>query len=62
LFGGLLQVTQVGLADELAAGASLVMGQADEGLPIVHVRGLPYALREASIQDLLRLEEEDLFR
>jgi len=62
LFGDLLQVTQVGLADELAAGASLVMGQADEGLPVVHVRGLPYALRDGSLVELLRPEEDDLFR
>lgn len=62
LFGDLLQVTQVGLADELAAGASLVMGQADEGLPVVHVRGLPYPLRKGSMDELLRPEEDDLFR
>jgi len=62
LFGDLLQVTQVGLADELAAGASLVMGQADEGLPVIHVRGLPYPLHEGSMRELLRAEEDDLFR
>jgi coenzyme F420-0:L-glutamate ligase/coenzyme F420-1:gamma-L-glutamate ligase len=62
LFGDLLQVTQVGLADELAAGASLVMGQADEGLPVVHARGLPYNLRDGSLNELLRPKEDDLFR
>jgi coenzyme F420-0:L-glutamate ligase/coenzyme F420-1:gamma-L-glutamate ligase len=62
LFGDLLQVTQVGLADELAAGASLVMGQADEGLPVVHARGLPYTLRDSSLKELLRPEKDDLFR
>jgi coenzyme F420-0:L-glutamate ligase/coenzyme F420-1:gamma-L-glutamate ligase len=62
LFGDLLQVTQVGLADELAAGASMMMGQADEGLPAVHVRGSPYSLRDASLQELLRPKEDDLFR
>jgi len=41
LFGRTLQVTQVGTADELAAAASLMMGQADEGTPVVHVRGFP---------------------
>ena len=35
LFGRALRITQVGLADELAAAASLLMGQADEGTPIV---------------------------
>jgi len=47
LFGFELQVTEVGVADELAAAASLVMGQVAEGTPVVHVRGLPYALRES---------------
>ncbi|NIP68869.1 MAG: coenzyme F420-0:L-glutamate ligase, partial [Planctomycetales bacterium] len=42
LFGNPLQITTVGFADQVAAGASLVMGQADEGLPAVLVRGLAY--------------------
>ncbi|MBN1665782.1 MAG: coenzyme F420-0:L-glutamate ligase [Anaerolineales bacterium] len=62
LFGYQLRVTEVGVADELAAGASLVMGQVDEGTPAVHVRGFPYALREARLAELLRAEERDLFR
>lgn len=61
LFGETLQITRVGLADELAAAASLMMGQADEGAPVVHVRGFPYPLGEGSLADLLRPEEEDLF-
>jgi coenzyme F420-0:L-glutamate ligase/coenzyme F420-1:gamma-L-glutamate ligase len=62
LFGFRLRITQVGVADELAAAASLVMGQADEGTPVVHVRGFPYPLRESSLQELLRPKEQDLFR
>lgn len=62
LFGYKLQVTQVGVADELAAAASLMMGQAAEGTPVVHVRGFPYALRAASMKELIRLKELDLFR
>lgn len=62
LFGDPLLVTEVGLADELAAGASVLMGQAAEGRPVVHVRGLPYPLRDGHLQDLLRPEEQDLFR
>lgn len=62
LFGFHLQITQVGAADELAAAASLVMGQAAEGRPVVHVRGFPYQLREAGLNELLRPEEEDMFR
>ena len=62
LFGFTLRITQVGIADELAAAASLVMGQAAEGTPVVHVRGFPYPLREGSLQELLRPKDQDLFR
>lgn len=62
LVGFTLRITQVGVADELAAAASLVMGQAAEGTPVVHVRGFPYPLREGSLQELIRPKEQDLFR
>jgi len=62
LFGYKLQVTQVGVADELAAAASLMMGQAAEGTPVVHVRGFPYPLREGALKELIRPKEQDLFR
>lgn len=62
LFGYRLRVTQLGAADELAAAASLMMGQANEGTPVVHVRGFPYALRESNLMELIRRREEDLFR
>jgi coenzyme F420-0:L-glutamate ligase / coenzyme F420-1:gamma-L-glutamate ligase len=62
MFDFRLQITQVGVADELAAAASLVMGQAREGTPVVHVRGFPYPLRESSLRELLRPKSEDLFR
>jgi coenzyme F420-0:L-glutamate ligase/coenzyme F420-1:gamma-L-glutamate ligase len=62
LFNFHLQITQVGVADELAAAASLVMGQAAEGTPAVHVRGFPYPLRDAQLSELLRPKAEDMFR
>jgi coenzyme F420-0:L-glutamate ligase / coenzyme F420-1:gamma-L-glutamate ligase len=62
LFDYRLRVTQVAAADELAGAASLVMGQADEGTPVVHVRGFPFALREAELQELIRPKDLDLFR
>jgi coenzyme F420-0:L-glutamate ligase/coenzyme F420-1:gamma-L-glutamate ligase len=62
LFGYTLRVTQVGAADELAAGASLIMGQAAEGTPAVHVRGFPFSLRDGSLGELMRPKKEDLFR
>ena len=60
--GRTLQVTQVGLGDEIAAGASALMGQADERRPIIHVRGLPYPLHPGTLNELLRPEEQDMFR
>jgi coenzyme F420-0:L-glutamate ligase/coenzyme F420-1:gamma-L-glutamate ligase len=62
LFGFRLQVTQVGIADELAAGVSVVTGQADEAIPAVHVRGFPYPLREGSVAELIRPKDQDLFK
>jgi coenzyme F420-0:L-glutamate ligase / coenzyme F420-1:gamma-L-glutamate ligase len=60
--GRALQVTEVGVADELAAAASLIMGQAAEGHPVVHVRGFPYARRDGSAAELVRPKNQDLFR
>ena len=62
LFGYTLQITVVGIADELAAAASLMMGQAAEGIPAVHVRGFPYPLGEGSLKELIRPKESDMFR
>jgi F420-0:gamma-glutamyl ligase len=62
LFGYQLRITLIGAADELAAAASLVMGQAAEGTPVIHVRGFPYPLREGSMKELLRRRDQDLFR
>lgn len=62
LFGYTLRITIVAVADELAAAASLLMGQAAEGTPVVHVRGFPYPLRDGSLQELIRPREQDLFR
>lgn len=62
LFDYQLRITQIAAVDELAAGASLLMGQAAEGIPVVHVRGFPYPLREGSFQELPRKPDEDLFR
>lgn len=62
LFGRRLQATVIGYADEIAAAASLVMGQADEGLPAVLVRGLCWRHRPVPASALLRPAAEDLFR
>ena len=62
LYGRRLMSTELGYADELAAAASLVMGQANEGVPVVLVRGAPYAPREGSAAELIRPKNSDLFR
>ena len=62
LFEYALQITQVGLADELAAAASALMGQADEGRPVIHLRGVPYPFREGTAHELIRPKEMDMFR
>jgi len=63
LFGDQLQYTEVGFADELAAAAGLVQGQAAEGMPIVIIRGMSYPTDDSSrAADLIRPEEMDLYR
>lgn len=62
LHGRPLESTEIGFADELAAAASLVMGQADEGFPIVLARGVPYDRNEGSVGKLVRPKAIDLFR
>jgi coenzyme F420-0:L-glutamate ligase / coenzyme F420-1:gamma-L-glutamate ligase len=62
LFGNILQITEIAIADEIAAAASLVMGQADEGKPVVIVRGLKLKSSHQGSKALLRKKPEDLFR
>jgi len=62
LFGYQLRISEVAAGDELAASASLMMGQADEMIPAIHIRGFPYQLCESSINDILRPKNLDLFR
>jgi coenzyme F420-0:L-glutamate ligase/coenzyme F420-1:gamma-L-glutamate ligase len=62
LYGRALRVTEVALADELAAAASLVMGQSAEGVPVVHVRGFTAAGQRGNAAALIRPRERDMFR
>jgi len=62
LFGNILQITEIAIADEIAAAASLVMGQADEGRPVVILRGLTLKPSTEGSVKLLRKKSEDLFR
>ncbi|MGC1459201.1 MAG: coenzyme F420-0:L-glutamate ligase [Steroidobacteraceae bacterium] len=62
LFGRSLRVTIVGHADEIAAAASILMGQSDEGRPVILIRGLSACTPHRPAAALLRPPGEDLFR
>lgn len=62
LFGRTLQVSISGFADEIAAAASLVMGQGDEAQPVVLVRGLTWSAANNPASELVRPAAEDMFR
>ena len=62
LFGRTMRVTEIALADEIAAAASMVMGQTDAGLPVVHIRGLQWSAPDGPAATLLRSRQSDMFR
>jgi len=61
LYGRQLRSSLVCLADELAQAAELVMGQADEGIPVVVIRGVDYDSGSGAASEIVRTQEEDLF-
>jgi coenzyme F420-0:L-glutamate ligase/coenzyme F420-1:gamma-L-glutamate ligase len=62
LFGRILEVSIIGFADEIAAAASLLQGQAAEAQPVVVVRGLTWHAPNMPVADVIRPPEEDLFQ
>jgi len=62
LFGYELQTTEVNIIDELASAAELLMGESDEGFPIILIKGFKFQLGTSSSAQLIRKKEEDLFR
>ncbi len=62
LYGNRLEVTEPAVADELAAAASLVMGQAAEARPVVLARGFALRPSTGGSRTLLRDRSLDLFR
>jgi len=62
LHGNPLRVTEVGIADDIAAAASLVMGQAAQGIPAVLVKGLALRGPHNNASALIRDPDKDLFR
>ncbi|ARN75339.1 coenzyme F420-0:L-glutamate ligase [Oceanicoccus sagamiensis] len=62
LFERPMEVTEVAVADELAAAASFMMGQAAEGAPVVHIRGAKLQAADCGSRSLIREKAKDLFR
>ena len=62
LFGKPLEVTLSALADQVSSAANLVSGEAGEGVPAVHVRGLRWSAASAPARAVVRERERDLFR
>lgn len=62
LFGRALEVTEIAVADELAAAASFLMGQAAEGAPVVLIRGANISRSDVGSKTLIRARAQDLFR
>jgi coenzyme F420-0:L-glutamate ligase/coenzyme F420-1:gamma-L-glutamate ligase len=62
LFGRTLEVSIIGFADEIAAAASLLQGQAAEAQPVVVLRGLTWHAPDVPVADVVRPPEEDLFQ
>ncbi|MEX2246757.1 MAG: coenzyme F420-0:L-glutamate ligase [Dehalococcoidia bacterium] len=56
-----LRVTQIAIADELAAAAELVQGKLDR-VPVAIVRGVTFTAGDGSVRALIRPPERDLFR
>src|SRR3984957_18303184 len=61
LFGRTLEVSIIGFADEIAAAASLLQGQAAEARPVVLVHGLTWTAPDSPATELVRPPAEDLF-
>jgi coenzyme F420-0:L-glutamate ligase/coenzyme F420-1:gamma-L-glutamate ligase len=62
LYGEVLKRSTVCQVDQLASAAELVMGQADESVPVAIIRGYPYEKGEEQVSDIYRSAENDLFR
>lgn len=66
LYGRELKTTSIAVADELSSAASLMMGQASEGIPVVIIRGVDYFQKlrseSATIKPLIRPKKYDVFR
>jgi coenzyme F420-0:L-glutamate ligase/coenzyme F420-1:gamma-L-glutamate ligase len=62
IYGHELRGSLVCIADQLASAAELVMGQADEGVPVVVLRGVDFEEEDGSASQIVRSDSENLFR
>ena len=62
LFDYELKTTTISLADQLCSAAGLVMGEGNEGLPVILIRGYKFERKEISAKELIRPEKRDYFR
>ncbi|MHA1916900.1 MAG: coenzyme F420-0:L-glutamate ligase [Candidatus Ranarchaeia archaeon] len=62
LYGYTLKTEVVSQGDQIASAAGLLMGESDEGIPVVLIRGYDYKSSESSAGELIRPEEKDIFR
>ncbi len=62
LYGYELHSSLIARADEIASAADMVMGQSDDGVPVVIIRNVRYHAGECSAQAFNREAQSDLFR
>jgi coenzyme F420-0:L-glutamate ligase/coenzyme F420-1:gamma-L-glutamate ligase len=60
--GRVMQMTMIAVGDAIAAAAGLVMGESDEGIPAVIIRGLRLPGEPQTSRAIVRPVDEDLFR
>lgn len=62
MYGNVLKITEIAIADEIAGASELVMGKSNK-IPAVIIRGFNFTIaRKSNIKDLNRREKLDMFR
>ena len=61
MYGKILRVTEIAIADEITSAAELVMGKSSR-VPVSIVRGYDFSFNDSSISKVTRSKKDDLFR
>lgn len=61
MYGNILRVTEIAIADEITSAAELVMGKSSH-VPVSIVRGYDFSFNDSSISKVTRSKKDDLFR